>query len=102
DSIRAIQTLSGADFHQIFGSTTERALIFTNVTSGRSPMVAVRVNPLKPRIIIIHGPRRIDRLAIQIAEVERVSLILSKIQSVDALLHSLNELYRDIITKNKS
>ena len=101
DSIRAIQTLSGMDFQQIFGSTTERALIFTNVTSGRSPMVAVRVNPLKPRMIIVHGPRKIDRLAIHLAEVERVPLVLSKTPSVDALIHSLNEFYRAIIMKKE-
>ena len=101
DSIRAIQTLSGADFYQLFGSTTERAVIFTNVTTGRSPMVAIRVHPLKPRMIIIHGTMKIDKLAIQLAEVERIPLVLSKIPTVDALVLSLNEYHRSVMLKKK-
>ena len=101
DSIRAIQTLSGFDFYQLFGSTTERAVVFTNVTTGRSPMVAVRVNPLKPRMIIIHGTSSIDRLAIQLAEVERIPLVLSKIPTIDELVLSLGEYHRSVIRKNK-
>lgn len=91
DSIKAISTLSGADFYQIFGSTTERALIFTNVTHGRSPMVAVRVHTLKPRMIVIHGPETVDPLATHLAEVERIPLILSKKPSVNDLLRALSE-----------
>ena len=96
DSIKAILTLSGADFYQIFGFTTERALIFTNVKSGRSPMVAIRVHPLKPRMIIIHGPISVDELAVQLAEVERVPLVLSRMSSINDLILSLNEYYRSL------
>jgi putative transcriptional regulator len=91
DSIKAISTLSGADFYQIFGSTTERALIFTNVTHGRSPMVAVRVHHLKPRMVIIHGPEKIDELAIRLADIEQIPLILSKKNSLEELLRSIRE-----------
>ncbi len=96
DSIKAIQTLTGTDFYQIFGSTTERALIFTGVTSGRSPMVAVRVHPLKPRMVVIHRPKNVDKLAIQLAEAEQIPLVLSRMSSVDELVRSLSELYRSI------
>lgn len=99
DSIRAIQTLSGADFYQLFGSTTERAVIFTNVTTGRSPMVAVRVHPLKPRMIVIHGTVNVDRLAVQLAEVERIPLVLSKIPTADALVLSLAAYHQSVTSK---
>jgi putative transcriptional regulator len=53
DSIKAILTMSGSDFMQLLGTTSERALIFTKVSTGRSPMVAIRVTPLKPAAVII-------------------------------------------------
>jgi len=92
DSIHAIQTLSGADFLQIMGATTERALVFTNVSTGRSPMVAVRVQTLKPKMIIIHGLKDVDRLAIHLAELERVPLVVSMKPTVEALVGALNAL----------
>jgi putative transcriptional regulator len=99
DSVRAILTLSGTDFYQVFGSTTERALIFVNVRTGRSPMVAVRVHPLKTRMVILHGPKEVDELAVQLAEVERVPLVLSRMPTVDGLVSSLNNFYRSTVTK---
>jgi putative transcriptional regulator len=97
DSIKAIQTLSAQNAYQIFGTTTQRALVFANVSLGRSPMVAIRVHPLKPYMVIIHGPQNIDELAIRLAEVEQVPLILSKRSSVDELVIHLNKLYQSII-----
>ncbi|HKT22653.1 MAG TPA: helix-turn-helix domain-containing protein, partial [Nitrososphaerales archaeon] len=38
DSIKTIYALSGYDFYRIFGATTERALVFTKVGMGRSPL----------------------------------------------------------------
>jgi putative transcriptional regulator len=99
DSIKAIQTLSAQNAYQIFGTTTQRALIFANVSLGRSPMVAIRVHPLKPYMVIIHGPQHIDELAIRLAEVEQVPLVLSKQSSVDELVIHLNKLYQSVITK---
>lgn len=102
DSIKAIQTLSGTDFLQIFGSTTERALIFTGVEHGRSPMVAVRVHPLKPGVVVIqgsiHDAREVDKLGTMLAELEQIPFILSKAPTVEKLIRSLNELYKSIIT----
>jgi len=97
DSIRAIETLSGADFYQILGATSERALIFTNVSTGRSPMVAVRVHTLKPKMVIVHGATIIDKLAAHLAELERIPLIQSRKPSVEALVDALNALYTETI-----
>ncbi len=93
DSIHAIQTLSGADFIQIMGTTTERALVFTNVSTGRSPMVAVRVQTLKPKMIIIHGLKDVDRLACHLAELEGIPLVVSMKTTVEALVEALNALH---------
>ena len=79
DSVKTIYALSGFDFYRIFGATTERVLIFTKVGLGRSPLVAIRVSPLKPRMVVIHGPKTLDPLAIDLAERERIVLALSSL-----------------------
>ncbi|MEM4312089.1 MAG: helix-turn-helix domain-containing protein [Nitrososphaerales archaeon] len=89
DSIKAIYLLSGFDFFKIFGTTTERALIFTKVGMGRSPLVAIRVSPLKPRMVIIHGPKKVDPLAIDLAKKEKIVLALSNMKDEEALISSL-------------
>lgn len=99
DSIRAIQTLSGTDFYQLFGSTTERAAIFTNVTHGRSPMVAIRVHPLKPRMVVVHGLAEVDPLAVLLAEIERIPLVLSRADSEEELVRRMSELYRSVTSE---
>jgi putative transcriptional regulator len=93
DSIRAILTMSGSDFMQLMGTTSERALIFTKVSTGRSPMVAVRVTPMKPAAIILHGVTRLDKIAVELAKAERLPLVLSKKQTVDELIKALHSLH---------
>ncbi|RLI11200.1 transcriptional regulator [Candidatus Bathyarchaeota archaeon] len=92
DSIKAIYTLSGWEFLQIFGHTSERALIFTGVKHGRSPMVAVRISMLKPRAVVMHGAKP-DRLAIELAELERIPLAHVKGASLKELMEALSGLY---------
>lgn len=55
DSLRAIMNLTASEFNRIYGWSTERALIFTGVSNGKSPMVAIRVTPFKPRCVVLHG-----------------------------------------------
>ncbi|MEM4222050.1 MAG: helix-turn-helix domain-containing protein [archaeon] len=74
DSIKAILDLPADDFIKIYGSTTERALLFTNVTLGRSPMIAIRITKLKPALVIFHNISNVDKLAIKIAETLRIPL----------------------------
>jgi putative transcriptional regulator len=93
DATKAIETLSGWEFFSIFGSTTERALIFTNVGEGRSPMLAVRISPLKPRIIVFHNNPP-NELACKFSEYDRIPLVYSNISSVEFLIKSLRRLYR--------
>lgn len=75
DSIRAIMELPGDEFIKIYGSTTERALIFYNVSIGRSPMVAIRVTKLKPSLVILHNIAEVDKLALKISELENIPLV---------------------------
>ena len=77
DSIKTIYALSGFDFYKIYGATTERLLVFTKVGLGRSPMVAIRVVHLKPRMVILHGPKEVDQVGRDLAEKERIILALS-------------------------
>jgi len=92
DSIRTIYALSGYDFYRIFGTTTERALVFTKVGIGRSPLVAIRVSQLKPRVVVIHGPKSVDPLAVDLARREGLVLALSAIPDVDTLIDELRAL----------
>jgi len=78
DSIRPIYALSGFGFYRIFGSTTERVLVFTKVGLGRSPLVAIRVSQLKPRMVVLHGPKVVDPLAIELANREKIILGLAR------------------------
>ena len=75
DSIKAITSLSSFDYLKIYGWSSERALIFTGVKFGRSPMIAIRAHPLKPSIVAYHRPEHVDELAIKLASLENIPLI---------------------------
>ena len=92
DSIKTIYALSGFDFYKIFGATTERVLIFTKVGLGRSPMVAIRVVHLKPRMVVIHGPKVVDEVAKALADKEKIILSLAGEKSEQEIIESLSKL----------
>ncbi|MDI6859303.1 MAG: helix-turn-helix domain-containing protein [Methanocellales archaeon] len=77
DSIKAILELSSNEFYRLYGWSTERALIFTKVSTGKSPMVAIRVTNLKPGAVVLHGLNEpeIDPTARKIAEIEQIPLM---------------------------
>lgn len=91
DSIQAILNLSDRDFRSIYGSSTERALVFTKVKLGRSPMIAVKVTQPKPGMMVLHGlaPNKVDKLARHIAERENIPLVVSKIKTEEELIEKL-------------
>jgi putative transcriptional regulator len=93
DSKKAIETLSGLEFMQIFGATTERALIFTNIDSEKTPMMLVRMNTLKPRLVVFHGTPP-DELSKRLAAYDNTSLLFSHAPDVEYLVKSLRRLYR--------
>jgi len=75
DSVRAITSLSSFDYLKIYGWSSQRALVFTGVRYGRSPMIAIRAHPLKPAIVVYQKPGQVDELAIRLAELEGIPLI---------------------------
>jgi len=93
DSKKAVEALSGLEYAQLFGATTERALVFTNVDNGCLPMMIVRASSLKPRIVVFHRTKP-DDYAIKLAEYEQVPLIYSNAPSLEQLVKSLRKLYR--------
>lgn len=74
DSLKAITTLDANDYLRIYGATSERALLFTGVRYGRSPMIAVKAHPLKPAMVVYVQPENIDELALKLAELENILL----------------------------
>jgi putative transcriptional regulator len=93
DSRKAVETYSGSEYAQLFGASTDRALIFTNVDGGVLPMMIVRVSSLKPRIVVFHKTMP-DEEAVRIAEYEQIPIIYSKAANLEELVKSLRKLYR--------
>jgi len=93
DAKKVVETLSGQEYAQLFGASTERALVFTNVDGGSLPMMIVRVSSLKPRVVVFHRSRP-DENAIRLAEYEQIPLIYSSAPSIEQLVKSLRKLYR--------
>ena len=79
DSIRVILEISPSEYPKLFGTTNERAFIFDQVSTGRSPMVVIRVAPIKPRIVVIQNVADMDKLAIKIAQIEKIPLLSTKL-----------------------
>jgi len=92
DSERAIIQLLPDQFQKIYGRSTARALIFTGASSGKSPMVAVRVTNLKPGAVVLQGMDAddVDPVAIKIAEIENIPLLTTSI-SLDEMSVALNK-----------
>ncbi len=88
DSLRAILQLSYNEFQKLYGWSSERAMIFTQISTGRSPMVALRVTNLKPALVVIHGipGSQVDKIAAKIAEIEHVPLIATVMPMPELIL----------------
>ena len=95
DSYKAVLSLSTDDFRRLYGLTTERALVFTGVKTGRSPMVAVKVIGITPGMVVMQGElREADALGVKIAELLKVPLVISGLDSVGELLEGLRKCAR--------
>ncbi len=91
DSIKAILNLSSEDYLKIYGWSIERALIFTNVHYGRSPMVAIRAHPLTPAMVVYQRPDETDQLAIKLAKLEGIPLVSTNL-TVEEIVERMNKL----------
>jgi putative transcriptional regulator len=92
DSVKAITSLSGMEFYQFLSITFNRILVFTKVTSGRSPMIALKIAPIKPKLVVLHRPIRMDPLAILMANREGINVIVSTKRTEEELIKGLKGL----------
>ena len=77
DSLKAITTFNA--FGEMYGWSNERAVFFSGVHYGRSPMIAVRAHPVKPRMAVYVKPKTIDPLAPKLADMENVVLVKTEL-----------------------
>jgi len=93
DSIQAITRLSSEEFYRLYGNSTNRALTFTNVTRGESPLVALRVVNPTPNAVLLHGLPEDDvwDRAADLARVDGFSLAVTDLD-LSELLDRLDEM----------
>lgn len=93
DSIEAITRLSSEEFYRLYGQSTSRALVFTNVSRGESPLVAMRVVTPTPHAVVLHGISResLWEYAPELAAMDGFSLGIVE-TPLDAMLERLQEL----------
>lgn len=95
NSLKTILLLSSNDYMKIYGWSTERALIFTDVHYGRSPMIAIRAHPLTPALVVYDRPDAVDPLAVKLSRLERIPLVTTD-YSVEAIVEKL-EKYKEVV-----
>ena len=86
DSVKAIMSLNSSDYLKIYGWSTERALIFTDVFFGRSPMVAIRAHPLTPAMVVYLRPGNVDPLAVKLAKLEGIPLVSTDMELEELIM----------------
>jgi putative transcriptional regulator len=93
NSIEVITRLSSDEFYQLYGQSTNRALVFTNVTRGESPLVALRVVTPTPNAVVLHGLDEADLWdhAVDLARIEGFSLAIAD-GDIDDMLAGMREL----------
>jgi putative transcriptional regulator len=92
DSLKVILDVPVHDYLQMYGKTPERALIFTQVENGRSPMIAVKVGrfstEMRPSAVVLHGCDKVDPVAKRIAENEKIPLLTTQ-KPVERIIEAL-------------
>lgn len=93
NSIAAITRLSSDEFYQLYGQSTNRALVFTNVTRGESPLVALRVVTPTPNAVVLHGldEDSIWDHAVDLARIDGFSLAIAD-GDLEEMLAGMREL----------
>ncbi|MEF8808536.1 helix-turn-helix domain-containing protein [Natronomonas sp.] len=92
NSVEAIKRLSSEEFYRLYGQSTNRALVFTDVTRGESPLVALRVVTPTPSAVVLHGIEDEDlwEHAPALARADGVSLATTT-KPLDDLLDTLRD-----------
>ncbi len=92
DSVAAITNLPASELSKIYGSNPNRALIFTKVSTGRSPLVAIKVTGIKPGLVMMQGIDKIDDVAVKIADALALPIGITK-KSPDDLVKELKKAF---------
>jgi len=93
NSIAAISRLSSEEFYRLYGQSTNRALVFSDVTSGEGPLVAQRVVTPTPTAVVLHGVSEAElwEHAPELARADGYSLAVTD-QPLDSVLETLRGL----------
>jgi len=93
DSIAAITRLSSEEFYRLYGQSANRALVFSGVTRGESPLVAMRVVNPTPNVVVLQGIDRenVWEHATDLARVDGFSLAV-----LEADLETTLQRHRDL------
>jgi putative transcriptional regulator len=95
DSVKAIVSLTPQQLLRLYGGTTQRVAILTNVSTGRSPMVAIKASQIgtsaavKPAAVILQGVQELDPLAVRIADSIHLPLCVSELDTPENLIREL-------------
>lgn len=90
DSLKAITELSFTELIKLYGITTQRAMIFTKVSTGKTPMVAIKLTNLRPGLVVLHGLSVVDEIAKRIAKAEGIPLTVCRLSSVEDIMENLS------------
>ncbi|WP_333638954.1 helix-turn-helix domain-containing protein [Pyrobaculum aerophilum] len=94
DSVRLVLEVPSVEYVRLYGSTTQRAAIFTKVSTGRSPMIAIKsmsaVLSVKPALVVLHGIKSeaVDPLAVEIAKRGHIPLATTTM-GIEKLIENL-------------
>jgi len=55
-------------------------------------MIAIKVQGIIPSMVVLHGAKKVDEIAVQLAELQKIPLILSPIETLEDLLNGLRSL----------
>jgi putative transcriptional regulator len=93
DSIRAIRRLSADEFYRLYGQSTNRVLVFTGITRGESPLVAMRVVTPTPNAVVLHGIDEADlwEHAPDLARADGISLAVTTMDR-EAMTEAMQDL----------
>lgn len=96
DSIKAITSLKGMEFYQLLNFMIGRVVVFTKVSSGRSPMISLKIAPIKPAVVVFHRAVRLDPLALYLAEKDGITIVVSTYSSAEDIVKGIRSLAQSI------
>ncbi len=92
DSLTIIEEFNPQDFMMMMTLAQNKVLVFTGVTTGKPSMVALRISYIKPSMVLLHRPVKLDRLAVRLSEKEGIPLVVSLSPTVAELKRRLRSI----------